>query len=122
MKQIEELESKFKKENIPSFAVGDTIDVHFKIREENKMRIQVFTGIVISKKGRGINQNFTVRRISYGEGVERIFPVHSPLIDKIIVKKKGKVRRSKLYYLRERRGKKATKVKEKIGHKPQKEK
>lgn len=117
MKQIKELEEKYKKSQLTEFAIGDTIDVHFKIREENKMRIQVFTGIVISKKGSGINKNFTVRRISYGEGVERVFPAHSPLIDKIVVKKKGKVRRSKLYYLRNRSGKKATKVKEKVGHK-----
>ena len=117
MKEIEKLEAKYKKEELPDFSIGDTIDVHFKIKEENKMRIQIFTGIVISKKGKGINQNFTVRRISYGEGVERIFPIHSPLIDKITIKKRGKVRRAKLYYLRQRTGKKATKVKEKVGHK-----
>lgn len=117
MKQIETLEAKHKKDVLPDFAIGDTVDVHFMIKEENKMRIQIFSGIVISKKGNSINQNFTVRRISYGEGVERVFPIHSPLIDKVIVKKKGKVRRAKLYYLRQRTGKKATKVKEKVGHK-----
>jgi large subunit ribosomal protein L19 len=105
------------KKTLPSFNVGDTVDVHFTVREENKQRIQVFTGIVIAKKGSGIRTNFTVRRISYGEGVERVFPLHSPLIEKIKVRKKGSVRRSKLYYLRGRRGKKATKVKEKIEHK-----
>ena len=117
MKQIDALEAKYKKSEMAEFAIGDTVDVHFMIKEENKMRIQIFSGIVISKKGRSINQNFTVRRISYGEGVERIFPAHSPLIDKIVVKKRGKVRRAKLYYLRQRTGKKATKVKEKIDHK-----
>ncbi|MDP8298916.1 MAG: 50S ribosomal protein L19 [Candidatus Tantalella remota] len=113
-KLIADAEKKYSKEEIPQFDIGDTIDVHFTIMEENKMRVQVFTGIVIRKKGGGINKSFTVRRISYGEGVERIFPYHSPLIEKVVVKKKGKVRRAKLYYLRGMKGKKATKVKEKI--------
>ena len=119
--QIEALEQKYTKSDIPRFDIGDTVDVHFKIKEENKMRIQVFSGIVIGAKGSGIRRTFTVRRISYGEGVERVFPFHSPLIDKIEVKKKGKVKRAKLYYLRGKTGKKATKVKEKIVHKTQKQ-
>ncbi len=114
MKQIAEMEARYAKKDLPRFDIGDTIDVHFKIREEAKTRIQVFSGIVIGKKGGGIRKTFTVRRISYGEGVERVFPLHSPLIEKVTVKKKGKVRRAKLYYLRGKKGKKATKVKEKI--------
>lgn len=114
MLKIKEVESKYAKEDVPQFDIGDTVDVHFRIYEENKTRVQVFSGIVIGEKGCGIKKTFTVRRISYGEGVERIFPLHSPLIEKMVVKKKGKVRRSKLYYLRGKKGKKATKVKEKI--------
>ena len=114
MQKVKNLEEKHLKKDISQFDIGDTVDVHFTIKEENKMRIQVFNGIVISKKGAGTSKNFTVRRISYGEGVERIFPLNSPLVDKIVVKKKGKVRRAKLYYLRGMTGKKATKVKEKI--------
>ncbi len=100
------------KKDIPSFNVGDTIKVHTKVAEGEKERIQIFQGIVIARKGTGIHQSFTVRRISYGEGVERVFPLHSPRIDKIEVENKGRVRRSKLYYLRGRQGKKATKVKD----------
>jgi len=116
-KQIEALESKYMKKDIPAFNIGDTVDVHFKIKEENKIRIQVFSGIVIGRKGEGVGKSFTVRRISYGEGVERVFPLHSPLIEKIEVKKRGRIRRAKLYYLRGKKGKKATKVKEKVAHK-----
>ena len=112
--KVEKIEKKYMREE-PKVNIGDTIDVHFRITEGDKTRVQIFGGIVISKKGRGLSKMFTVRRISYGEGVERIFPVHSPLIEKVVVKKKGKVRRAKLYYLRERKGKKATKVKEKVG-------
>lgn len=114
MNRIEEFEKKSAKKELAQFDIGDLVDVHFKIKEENKIRTQVFTGIVISKKGVGVRKNFTVRRVSYGEGVERVFPIHSPLIDKLVIKKKGKVRRAKLYYLRGKIGKKATKVKEKI--------
>ena len=121
MSKIDTLESKHKKEDLPQFNIGDTVDIHFTIKEENKMRVQVFSGIVIGKKGAGVNKTFTVRRISYGEGVERVFPLHSPLIDKIVVKKKGKVRRAKLYYLRGKTGKKATKVREKIVQKKESE-
>jgi len=117
VEKIKEIESKNKRKSVEDFNVGDTVDVHFKIFEENKTRIQIFTGIVIGRKGGGTKENFTVRRISYGEGVERIFPLHSPLIEKIVVKKLGKVRRAKLYYLRKKEGKKASKVKERIAKK-----
>ena len=87
------------------FEIGDTVDVHCKIQEGNKERIQVFSGVVIARKGGGISETFTVRRIVAGEGVERIFPVHTPKIAKLEVKRHGRVRRAKLYYLRERVGK-----------------
>ena len=95
------------------FNVGDSVKVHTKVVEGEKERIQVFTGLVIARRGHGMNETFTVRRISYGEGVERVFPVHSPRIDKVIVERQGKVRRAKLTYLRERIGKKALAVKAK---------
>ena len=120
-KQIENLEKKFAKEDLPKFNIGDTVDVHFNVQEGDKRRIQVFSGIVIGEKGSGLGKSFTVRRISYGEGVERVFPLNSPLIDKIEVKKKGKVRRAKLYYLRSKKGKKATKVREKVAQKKEDE-
>ena len=100
------------KKNVPSFTVGDTVKVHTKVVEGDKERIQVFSGVVIARRGTGVKQMFTVRRISYGEGVERVFPIHSPRIDKIEVEHRGKVRRSKLYYLRRRVGKGAVQVKE----------
>ena len=110
---LEKIESEqFRKDN-PEFAVGDSVRVHTKVVEGDKERIQVFSGVVIGKRGRGLNEMFTVRRISYGEGVERIFPVHSPRVDKIEVERKGAVRRAKLTYLRKRLGKGATLVKEK---------
>ncbi len=117
MDKIAAVERRFTEKECPQFDIGDTVDVHFKIKEENKMRVQVFGGLVIGKKGRGTSKTFTVRRISYGEGVERIFPLYSPRIEKVVIKKKGKVCRAKLYYLRGKTGKKATKVKEKIVHK-----
>jgi len=95
------------------FAVGDSVRVHTKVVEGDKERIQVFSGVVIGKRGSGINETFTVRRISYGEGVERVFPVHSPRVDKIEVERQGSVRRAKLTYLRKRLGRGATLVKEK---------
>ena len=95
------------------FNVGDTVKVHTKVVEGEKERIQVFAGLVIGRRGHGMNETFTVRRISYGEGVERVFPVHSPRIDKVVVDRQGKVRRAKLTYLRERIGKKALAVKAK---------
>jgi large subunit ribosomal protein L19 len=94
-----------KPERVKGFTIGDTVDVHVKIVEGEKERIQIFTGIVISRKGAGINESFTVRRLVGNEGVERVWPVHTPSIDKIEVKKSGKVRRAKLYYLRDRVGK-----------------
>ena len=93
------------------FAVGDAVKVHTRVIEGDKERIQVFAGLVIGRRGHGINETFTVRRISYGEGVERVFPVHSPRIDKVVVERQGKVRRAKLTYLRERIGKRALAVK-----------
>ena len=95
------------------FAVGDAVKVHTRVIEGDKERIQVFAGLVIGRRGHGINETFTVRRISYGEGVERVFPVHSPRIEKVVVDRQGKVRRAKLTYLRERIGKKALAVKAK---------
>lgn len=110
------IESKHTKENIPDFKPGDNVRVHVKIREGDKERVQVFQGDVIARRGSGTGSSFTVRKISAGIGVERIFPLHSPNIIKIQVLRRGNVRRAKLYYLRERRGKKArilTKAKEK---------
>ena len=98
----------------PSFEIGDTIRIGVKIREGERERIQEFEGTVIAKNGSGVSETFTVRRVSYGVGVERVFPVHSPNVAKVEVIRNGKVRRSKLYYLRDRVGKSA-KVKEKIG-------
>ncbi|MBD5138648.1 MAG: 50S ribosomal protein L19 [Oscillospiraceae bacterium] len=101
------------KENAPVVNVGDTVKVHVKIKEGEKYRIQVFEGTVIAKKHGGINETFTVRRVAHGCGIERVFPVHSPVVDKVELVRSGKVRRSKLYYLRDRVGK-AAKVKEQI--------
>ena len=101
------------KENVPQFNVGDTVKVHVQIKEGDKSRIQVFEGTVIAKKHGGINETFTVRRVAYGVGVERVFPLHSPNVKDVQVVRYGKVRRSKLYYLRDRVGK-AAKVKENI--------
>ena len=110
MKKIES--TQFRKDN-PKFNVGDSVRVHTKVVEGDKERIQIFPGVVIGKRGTGMNETFTVRRISYGEGVERIFPLHSPRVDKIEVEREGNVRRAKLTYLRKRIGKGATLVKEK---------
>ena len=105
-------DSSLKKE-APVVNVGDTVKVHVKIKEGEKYRIQIFEGTVIAKKHGGINETFTVRRVAHGCGIERVFPVHSPVVDKVEVVRGGKVRRSKLYYLRDRVGK-AAKVKEQI--------
>lgn len=113
MNIIESLTNDQLRTDLPEFNIGDTIKVHVKIKEGDKERIQVFEGTVIAKKHGGIQETFTVRRLSYGVGVERTFPVNSPKIDKIDVVRRGKVRRAKLYYLRDRVGK-ATRVKEKI--------
>ncbi len=94
------------------FSVGDSVNVHTRVVEGDKERIQIFSGIVIGRKGRGLNETFTVRRISYGEGVERVFPLHSPRIAKVEVEKQGRARRAKLNYLRTRKGKEATTVRE----------
>jgi large subunit ribosomal protein L19 len=96
---------------LPAFEAGDTVAVHYKIKEGNKERIQVFTGVVIQKRGKGSTETFTVRKMSSGVGVERIFPTNSPFIDKLEVMKRGKVRRSRIFYLRERKGK-AARIKE----------
>ncbi|MBQ9850668.1 MAG: 50S ribosomal protein L19 [Clostridia bacterium] len=101
------------KSEVPAIEIGDTVKVHVKIREGDKERIQVFEGTVIARKGSGISETFTVRRLSYGVGVERVFPLHSPNVAKVELVRHGRVRRSKLYYLRDRVGK-AAKVKEQI--------
>jgi large subunit ribosomal protein L19 len=113
-KLIEAVEQGYLKKDIPQFTVGDTVDVHTRIIEGEKERIQVFSGTVIMKKGRGMNETFTVRRIVNNEGVERIFPLHSPFISKVVVKRGGETRRAKLFYLRHRVGK-AVKLTEKRG-------
>ena len=109
----EQLDKLRKSKQIPDFAPGDTVRVNVKISEGTRERVQAYEGVVIGRSGSGINESFTVRKISYGEGVERVFPVYSPTIESISVVKKGKVRRAKLYYLRDRRGKSA-RIAEKI--------
>ena len=111
-KIIEAIEKEQLKADVTKFSVGDAVRVHTRVVEGDKERIQIFAGIVIGVKGRGLNETFTVRRISYGEGVERVFPVNSPRIAKIEVEKKGRARRAKLNYLRGRKGKEATAVRE----------
>lgn len=113
MNVLKKIESEQLKPEVTNFAVGDTIKVHTRVIEGDKERIQIYSGIVIGRKGEGINANFTVRRVSYGEGVERVFPLHSPRVAKIEVERRGSVRRAKLNYLRNRKGKAATTVKEK---------
>lgn len=109
---LDKIESgQYRKDSV-TFGVGDTVRVHTKVIEGDKERIQIFSGVVIGKRGHGLRSMFTVRRISYGEGVERVFPMHSPRIDKVEVERKGSVRRAKLTYLRDRIGKGATLVKE----------
>ena len=109
---IREIEQEQFKENLPKFNSGDTVKVHVKVIEGARERIQVFEGVVISRKGSGIKENFTVRRVAYGVGVERTFPLHSPRVEKIEVVRYGRVRRAKLYYLRNLTGK-AARIKEK---------
>ncbi len=113
MKLIEKIEGEQLKKQVP-FHVGDSVKVHTRVREGEKERTQIFAGVVIGHKGRGLNESFTVRRISYGEGVERVFPINSPRIEKIEVEREGKVRRAKLFYLRGRKGKEALFVKERV--------
>ena len=112
---LDKIESEQYRKNALDFAVGDSVKVHTKVVEGDKERIQIFSGVVIGRRGHGMNATFTVRRISYGEGVERIFPIHSPRVDKVEVERKGSVRRAKLTYLRKRLGKGATLVREKEG-------
>ena len=109
----EQLDKLRESKQIPDFAPGDTVRVNVKISEGTRERVQAYEGVVIGRSGSGINESFTVRKISYGEGVERVFPVYSPTIESNSVLKKGKVRRAKLYYLRDRRGKSA-RIAEKI--------
>jgi len=113
MNILDKIDAEQLKKDITTFNVGDTIKVHTRVIEGDKERIQIYAGIVIGRKGTGVSENFTVRRVSYGEGVERVFPLHSPRIAKIEVEKRGAVRRAKLNYLRTRKGKSATTVKEK---------
>ncbi len=110
---IKEITAPQLKNDLPAFKVGDGVRVHTKVREGDKERIQVYSGIVIARKGHGIHESFTVRRISYGEGVERVFPVNSPMIEKIEIERESQPMRARLYYLRDRVGKKAVQVKEK---------
>ena len=112
---LDKIESEQFRKDAADFGVGDTVRVHTKVVEGDKERIQVFSGVVIGRRGHGLNEMFTVRRISYGEGVERVFPLHSPRVEKVEVERKGSVRRAKLTYLRKRLGKGATLVKEKEG-------
>jgi large subunit ribosomal protein L19 len=109
---LDKIESEQFRKDGAKFGVGDSVRVHTKVVEGDKERIQIFSGVVIGRRGHGLNEMFTVRRISYGEGVERVFPVHSPRVDKIEVERQGKTRRAKLTYLRRRLGKGATLVKE----------
>jgi len=109
---IDAIEKEQLKTDVTNFKVGDGVRVHTRVVEGDKERIQIFAGIVIGRKGRGLNETFTVRRISYGECVERVFPIHSPRISKVEVEKAGKARRAKLNFLRNRKGKEATAVRE----------
>lgn len=113
MDKMQDIESQFVKKETPKFNIGDTVRVLTKIYEaqdQDKVRLHPFEGVVIAKGGRGINENFTVRKVSYGEGVERVFPLHSPTIERIEVIRSGKVKRAKLYYLRAKVGKRASKI------------
>ena len=112
MQVIEQLEREQMRLDLPSFSPGDTVRVHVKIKEGDKERIQIFQGVVISKRKGGINASFTVRKVSYGVGVERVFPMHSPIIDRVEIVTRGRVRRAKIYYLRKLRGK-AARIREK---------
>jgi len=120
MDVIDAIEGELGKKDLPAVHVGDTVEVHYLIKEGDKERIQLFIGTVIALKGRGIRQTLTVRRIVQGEGVERVFPVHSPRVKDVLVRRRGDVRRAKLYYLRERVGKR-TRVRELLGEKVRRE-
>jgi large subunit ribosomal protein L19 len=110
---VKAISTEYLKQDLPNFKAGDRVTVHYKIKEGNKERIQLFAGIVIARKGHGIHESFTVRRISYGEGVERVFPVNSPNIDKIEIERESVPMRARLYYLRDRKGKAAMAIKAK---------
>jgi large subunit ribosomal protein L19 len=111
MNKLDQLESAYVRDDIPDFKAGDTVRVHVRVVEGGRERVQVFEGIVIARKGGGVNETCTIRKMSFGVGVERVFPVHAPIVQKIDVVRKGDVRRAKLYYLRERVGK-AARIKE----------
>ena len=113
MKKLSELDAKSLRSDVPDFRPGDTVNVHVKVIEGNRSRVQQFKGVVIRRQGDGVRETFTVRKISFGVGVERTFPVHSPIFEKLEIITRGDVRRAKLYYLRDLRGKKA-KIKEKV--------
>jgi large subunit ribosomal protein L19 len=122
MNIIEQLEAEhaaqlIEGKKIPEFRPGDTVVVNVKVKEGDRTRVQAYEGVVISRQGGGLNESFTVRKISYGEGVERVFPLHGPLIDSVKLVRRGKVRRAKLYYLRDRRGKSA-RIAERVDTKP----
>ena len=110
---IETLESEALKTGIPDFVPGDTVVVQVRVKEGNRERLQGYEGVVIARRNRGLNSSFTVRKVSHGEGVERVFPLHSPTVAEITVKRRGAVRRAKLYYLRDRSGKSA-RIREKV--------
>ena len=110
---IQELEAEQIRTDLPAFSTGDTVEVQVRVKEGTRERLQAFEGVVIAMRNRGLNSSFTVRKISYGEGVERVFQTHSPLIASVKLKRRGDVRRAKLYYLRERTGK-AARIREKI--------
>lgn len=110
---IEKLEAEALKTDIPDFAPGDTVVVQVRVKEGTRERLQAYEGVVVARRNRGLNSSFTVRKISHGEGVERVFPLHSPVVAEIKVKRRGAVRRAKLYYLRDRSGKSA-RIREKV--------
>lgn len=115
MRKLDFVDEPSLRTDLPDFRPGDTVKVHVKVIEGNRSRIQVFQGVVLARHGDGLRETFTVRKVSFGTGVERKFPVHSPIIDKVEVVTRGDVRRAKLYYLRDRRGK-AAKIREKRDH------
>ncbi len=114
MNKLEQIQREQMKKDPVDFNVGDTVKVHTRVVEGGKERIQIFAGIIIAMKGQGVGHSFTVRKLSYGEGVERVFPVHTPKIAKVEIVKRGRVRRARLHYLRDRLGKEAVQVKEAI--------
>ena len=116
IEQLEKEQIEALGKTVPDFAPGDTLKVNVKVREGSRERIQAYEGVCLARKGGGLNESFTVRKISFGEGVERVFPIYSPLVDSIEVVRRGKVRRAKLYYLRDRRGKSA-RIAEKVDQK-----